>query len=294
MIESPQSLQNLLDLHSSVEMFESQIKFLSQNHTIISMSDFLSWLEKGTRIPGGSILMTFDDGYSDVYRIAFPVLQMMKLPACVFLTTDCIGTGRTVWTNDLYTLIHSSRKKSLSINTGENLKLDFNFNDSSFRVQNVMRLTAYLKKLNPSQRVERLKEIASLLEVNWPPVTQDEFPMLNWNQIRMMGNSIITFGSHSVTHPILSACSDEQQWSEISHSKSIIEQELKQPCEVFAYPNGQKTDYSDTTRSYLEKAGYRAAFTFHGGIACQPLNKMLIPRQPIFEVPIYSFAAGLA
>lgn len=292
-LHAASTFRELLDLQSTPEMFEEQIRFLHRNHPIISMTDFLSWIEQGTRLPKGSVMITFDDGYQDVYSIAFPILKSFNLPACVFLTTDYIGTQRTIWTNELYSCIQRSDIQHFTY-AFEGEKTDFDLTRRETPGQEVMSLIRNLKKMRTEDRETRLPEIAKQLNTQWPPDSNDEFLMLTWDQVNTMGDSGICFGSHSVTHPILSACSNERQWKEIVDSKTIIEQKTKRLCEVFAYPNGQPDDFNMITQDYLKKAGYRAAFAFSGGVARLPVNQMAVPRQPIFEIPIHSFAAGLA
>src|SRR5262249_28792739 len=49
--------------------------------------------------------VTFDDGYRDVYELAFPMLSRKGIPAAVFVITDLVGTMRPPLCDRLYLLV---------------------------------------------------------------------------------------------------------------------------------------------------------------------------------------------
>lgn len=64
-------------------------------------------------------------------------------------------------------------------------------------------------------------------------------PMLSWDNIREMHQWGVMFGAHTLTHPDLTRLPLDQTGSEITHSKSIIEDALGSPVTSFAYPYGR-------------------------------------------------------
>jgi peptidoglycan/xylan/chitin deacetylase (PgdA/CDA1 family) len=71
------------------ERLEEQLHFLVRRgyraHT---------FLDVVTRRGGGHrVAVTFDDAYSSVFELAYPVLQALGMPATVFVPTDLVGTG---------------------------------------------------------------------------------------------------------------------------------------------------------------------------------------------------------
>ena len=63
-------------------------------------------------------------------------------------------------------------------------------------------------------------------------------PMLSWGEIRTMHQAGLTFGAHTLTHPVLSTLSPAQVREEISESKTRIEDAIGAPVRCFAYPYG--------------------------------------------------------
>ena len=85
--------------------------------------------------------------------------------------------------------------------------------------------------------------------------------MLRWDDVRDMARRGIEFGSHTVTHPILSRESRERVTEELVESKRAIERELKRPIASLAYPNGTRADYTAEAIVAARAAGYQCALT---------------------------------
>lgn len=71
--------------------FEAQMKYLSKSgYTAISPDQLADYLQYGKELPPNPILITFDDGYEDNYRVAYPILQKYHFTATIFLITDFV------------------------------------------------------------------------------------------------------------------------------------------------------------------------------------------------------------
>ncbi|MBP2633645.1 MAG: polysaccharide deacetylase [Firmicutes bacterium] len=82
---------NPLTLSSSE--FEAQIKYLAdQGYTTITPAQLADYVQYGKELPSKPILITFDDGYKDNYREAYPILQKYHFTATIFLISDFVNT----------------------------------------------------------------------------------------------------------------------------------------------------------------------------------------------------------
>ncbi len=80
----------------SPEVFRRQIEWLSSNgYAGIHAADWLAWLRKGTVLPEKPVLVTFDDGYSDLIEHAIPVLENASCKATIFIVSQHIGAAST-------------------------------------------------------------------------------------------------------------------------------------------------------------------------------------------------------
>lgn len=76
----------------SPEIFQKQMDFISRyGYKVISLKELVNALSKKQTLPHNAVVITFDDGYEDIYRNAFAVLKKNRFPATVFVITDFVG-----------------------------------------------------------------------------------------------------------------------------------------------------------------------------------------------------------
>lgn len=82
------------DLSVTPENFEAQLAYLKEaGFTAVSLDDLSLHLAGQKLLPEKSIILTFDDGYVDNYRNAYPLLQKYGFSATFFLATWFIDSG---------------------------------------------------------------------------------------------------------------------------------------------------------------------------------------------------------
>jgi peptidoglycan/xylan/chitin deacetylase (PgdA/CDA1 family) len=79
---------------------------------------------------------------------------------------------------------------------------------------------------------------------------------MNWQQIRALSAAGMEIGDHTLDHQDLTILSPQRDWQEIYESKLILERQLRQPIEVFAYPSGA---VNERVLAAVQRAGYVAA-----------------------------------
>jgi peptidoglycan/xylan/chitin deacetylase (PgdA/CDA1 family) len=99
-----------------------------------------------------------------------------------------------------------------------------------------------------------------------PTLTRTEFmpQPLSWEQVKEMHAQGIEFGSHTLTHPMLSQVSPDVARREIAESRRQIEDRLGVPARFFCYPRG---DYNAAVKRMVKEEGYAAACTTRPGVS---------------------------
>ncbi len=79
--------------------FERQLRCLAAwRYRVLSLDEVVEAVEQGGRAPTRRVAITFDDGYVEVYRIAWPLLRRFGFPATIFVTPSEVGLpGFATW-----------------------------------------------------------------------------------------------------------------------------------------------------------------------------------------------------
>lgn len=101
---------------------------------------------------------------------------------------------------------------------------------------------------------------------------------MNWNEARQLTSMGFEIGSHTVNHPILTNLEPDALARELIESKRQIELKIGRPCYAIAYPNGSRSDYSETTEAAVKAAGYEVGFTMVDGLNGPATNPFAIQR----------------
>jgi peptidoglycan/xylan/chitin deacetylase (PgdA/CDA1 family) len=111
---------------------------------------------------------------------------------------------------------------------------------------------------------------------------------LTWNHLRKLKAAGFEIGSHSISHADLTkklASENDQTFrsritNELLTSKKIIDRELKQDTQFFAYPYG---NYNQKILDLFPAAGYKLGLTIRTGGNSFIANPLTLKRSQILE-----------
>jgi len=237
------------------EVFEAQMRYVGERYRVLSLDDLCEEMDKPTR-KADAVAVTFDDGYRDLHTHALPVLRKYQIPATIFLPVASIETGQVPWYDRIFLALKVFPKDELEIVLDR--PWSFRLGSSHARLRAATEIIQYLRTLPDVRR----KEYCSTLEEQ-VILPQDELKdrMLTWDLIRAMYREGINFGSHTMTHPVVSQLTNFQLESELGESKQVLEQRIGGPALHFAYPFGQPADCGTAALPLLVRNGYRSAAT---------------------------------
>lgn len=266
-----------LDIRSdavSVSDFKAHLKYVKDNYNVFALSDAIS-LVRDKSLPRNALVITIDDGYSDAYELAFPILSEFELPATLYCVTNFIDGKGWIWTDLLRYMLSRTSKHEFVLDFGNR---SFSFQTTGSRAESLRiadKVNGKLKKLLDSDRKRKLTEFAEVLEVEIPSIPSSDYSPISWGQAREMDNNGLFIESHSVSHPILTRVSPSVLFDELKHSKTTLERELGRRVSHFCYPNG---DYNEVVASAARDAGYTSAVTSDFGFNAGEIDTFRLMR----------------
>ena len=239
-----------------VHVFAKQMEYFATHCSVCSLEDAVARMQRRD-LPDNAVVITFDDGYKDNYIHAFPILKRLAIPATIFLATDAIGSGKMLWHDKVFIAFRETRQPFLT--DFDEAGTRYPLGTIAERVAAQVEVRKFLRSLAEDERERWIERLFTKLKV--ANLYESSDLMLTWDDVRVMRREGIGFGSHTITHPILSRLSVERMKEEIWVSKCVIEEQLETPVNTFAYPNGSQADFTETTKQFVHDAGYTCALT---------------------------------
>jgi peptidoglycan/xylan/chitin deacetylase (PgdA/CDA1 family) len=248
--------------------FRTHVEFLQKYFAIVPIAYLSCQGEAAFRNSNEKPLcvLTFDDGWYDFYEYAFPILKENNIPATVFLPTNFMGTNRLFWTDRLAFFLkqrENSEKRSPSKapSPSNTLISQLDTMQGNYEAK-LEKSIETLKSLRDEEIEEVLSELSSIWNVDPTPQSR---AFLSWEEIKEMHQSgLITFGSHTASHKILTTLTDNEIQEELKKSKEkLIAEDIIDPSFIpFCYPNG---NYNEKIAKMVKEAGYSLAVTTRNG-----------------------------
>src|SRR3954470_18053736 len=86
--------RTLYTLNIGQATFRRHLEVLQETHDIVPLDDALAVLSGTRQAKRDVAVVTFDDGYRDVYHYAFPVMCELKVPGIVYVPSAFADTNR--------------------------------------------------------------------------------------------------------------------------------------------------------------------------------------------------------
>lgn len=245
------------------DVFGMQIEYLKDMFNIIPLEILLSINNLTNNYDRNKpcCVLTFDDGWIDFYENVYPILKQYNTNATVFLPTGFIGTNKLFWTDKLAYIISEMGPAKYRINFPIPIFLNIMENIHIPIERKIDQIIQIMKEM-PVDKIDHiLDEMAYKMDID---TDKSRKSFITWEQAKEMHKTgIVSFGSHTKSHQILTTCTDDDIKKELLNSRNmLLENEIISSFIPFAYPNG---NYTDKIAAMVEESGYNLAVTTEKG-----------------------------
>lgn len=280
-------------------VFAQQMAYLKQEFTILSLQQLLDLWQSGQwNARARYCVVTFDDGWLDNYRHAYPVLKKAGIPATIFLPTDYVGSNRWFWPDQLAFVFKVLADRKVTPEAVRQLRevfVDYLGTHGGSSIEAIERGedgTDQVIEQCKQLPIERIQELVAALATRLGVSLPQERVIVNWDEVREMSENGISFGSHSCSHRILTTITSDEVSAELARSRQVLLEHGVNYVPVFCYPNGN----SDAgIQRQVQASGYAAACSVNMGVeGPAPENKYAIRRVGIHNditntIPLFSW-----
>ncbi|WP_232823408.1 polysaccharide deacetylase family protein [Dyella sp. C9] len=242
--------------------FREQMRFVRDHYHPISLSEVATAINAGKELPTDAVVITFDDGYSDNYHVAYPILRELGVPATFFVSTGHIDSGRPFAYDWLVHMILLTGAPRLEL---PELEMDVRMPASRAerRVLAAMVLDR-MKELDAREQSAMTRRLEEQWRMPGDHAPQDCRPM-SWDQVREMHAAGYEFGSHGVHHRMLSKLPQDELEFEVHHSRDTLHRELGPAMLHMSYPVGGARAFDQRVIDVTRDAGFELACCYISG-----------------------------
>lgn len=260
----------------SADLFRDRLELLEKSKcAVLPLGEAVERLYRND-LPDRAVAITFDDGLSDFYRRAFPLIKEFDVSVTLYLTTFYSYYQRPVFDLMCSYLLWKGRSKVLHLKkfTGQDLKTNLQGLDARESALAQIHAFACAQNLSADEKDAFAASLAAHLDVDYEALLEQRtMHNLTPDEVGKLSAGGIDVQLHTHRHrtPL-----DRQLFlREIEDNrKSIQEMTGKNPTH-FCYPSGV---YDLKFLPWLREAGVISATTCESGFASRSSNELLLPR----------------
>jgi len=254
-----------------------------EGYELVSLLELVRRLRERDSRLGKTVAFTVDDGYADFASVGVGVFAEFDCPVTMFVVTGVVDSGGWYWWDRLAVAISLTHLNRIDVEVGPG-RFSAALGTRELDRRAATGLAEIAKRVPDVERRRVLLEVERLLEVELPERAPAEFGPMTWDQIRACEHQSVSFGSHTVTHPVMSQLDDASARREIEDSWLRLRTETSAAIPAFCYPNGGVADISAREPAILRTLGFDIAMTATTGHASvsawhsSPDSPFLVPR----------------
>lgn len=281
-----------------IDLFRRQIEFFKANFNVVRMEQVIDAVERHIALPENAVLLTFDDGYSDNYTYALPILEEYGVQGSFFIPGKTFSTHQLLDVNKIHYILASADIYTLVADVKD--KMDY-YRGREFDYPATEELwdqyavgnrfdsgdTVFVKRILQTVLPEKLRnQISSDLFEKYVGVSEETLAYelyMTAEQIRTMKHHGMFIGIHGYDHYWLGNLSPEQMRADVSKALETMDEFIDRRHWVMNYPYGS---YNGDVLKYIRAEGACIGLTSEARAAYLDVDPALeLPRLDCNDFP---------
>lgn len=233
-VVSDEELLHIKHLYSykNQKQFIEDLDHLLRFYKPLSVEDLKDAVEKNRNIPSNSFLLTFDDGFREVYDLIAPILVSKGIPAIFFINPAFIDNKELFYRSKISLLIEQIHRNQSNITLLEGCKNVL----TEITAVDASTIIAHLKKI--TNRTQYLTDdLAAIFEFSFTDYLVQKKPFLTTAQLIELNQKGFTIGAHSWDHPYYDLLSQEDQLLQTQRSIEFVKEKIQPSVATFSFPH---------------------------------------------------------
>ena len=252
-----------------VSAFREQLRWLAARCRVLPVRQAIEQSSECDPRDRPRVSVTFDDGYSDSYEIAAPIMEEAGVRGTFFVTVDFIGREQLLWFDRAAVLwLHGPREAMQSVVR----EVSGHACRHTAKASSLDSWLDVLKHIAPRDRsniLDRLDDSAV------PEIRKERCRSMSVEEIVALHERGHEIASHTLSHPILTQLGDAEMLNELMRSRQMLERWLGARACGLSYPNGA---HDGRIVRGARAAGYTYACRTMGGMSLPQADSMRLPR----------------
>jgi peptidoglycan/xylan/chitin deacetylase (PgdA/CDA1 family) len=214
----------------TIREFRCDLEAFLKHYEPITLHQLTASLGGGQSLPDNAFLLTFDDGFREVYDVIGPILWQKGVSASFFIIRDCLDNADMAHHNKISLLLEH---------------MGHGYNDAVRASVHDILADCGIHETNPETALSRvdyarrhvLQPIAKLLRFDFSEYLLKAKPYLTSEQVRKLLSQGFTIGGHSIDHPLYAALSLEEQLRQTRESIRFVRAHFNLDYGAFAFPH---------------------------------------------------------
>ena len=282
-----------------INLFKEQIDYMRKHYHIITTEEVIHSIDNQVKIPEKSVLLTFDDAYSDHYNNVFPILDKYKLQGSFYTPSKAITEHTVLDVNKIHFILASVEDKLDLVNDLKELvrvyQKEYQLEDFDYYYKKLAQAdrfdtkdVIFIKRLLQVELVEELRIIiVDTLFKKYIGMSESDFSKelyMNEDQLTHMLAHGQHIGNHGYNHYWWNSLNKEEMREELELSTNFLKKMgVDMNNWTACYPYGS---FDDQSIKMLKKRGCKLAVTTEVDIATTDKNtRFVMPRIDTNDLP---------